>query len=90
VHDSAGRRLFAGNGRGNSVKTIAGTAPLKVYLGYAGGVQLEINDRAVAIGPQFVSGNVARFEAGADAVLRRDPRSVAASGAQARSDAPHD
>jgi hypothetical protein len=59
-------------------------------LGYAGGVQLEINDRAVAIGPQFVSGNVARFEAGADAVLRRDPRSVAASGAQSRSDAPHD
>jgi len=90
VHDSAGRRLFAGNGRANSVRTIAGTAPLKVYLGYAGGVQLEINDRAVAIGPQFLSGNVARFEAGADAVLRRDSRSVAASGAQSRSDAPHD
>jgi cytoskeleton protein RodZ len=90
VHDSAGRRIFAGNGRANSVKTIAGAAPLKVYLGYAGGVQLEINDRAVAIGPQFVSGNVARFEAGADAVLRRDSRSVAASGAQLRSDAPHD
>ena len=91
VHDSAGRRVFAGNGRANSVKTITGTAPFKVYLGYASGVQLEINDRAVAIGPQFVSGDVARFEAGADAVLRRESRANSANGAQSRAgDAPHD
>jgi cytoskeleton protein RodZ len=91
VHDSTGRRVFAGNGRANSVKTIDGTAPLKVYLGYASGVQLEINDRAVAIGPQFVTGDVARFEAGADAVLRRESRANPANGAQSRADdAPHD
>jgi len=91
VHDSTGRRVFAGNGRANSVKTIDGTAPLKVYLGYASGVQLEINDRAVAIGPQFVSGDVARFEAGADAVLRRESRANPTNGAQSRADdAPHD
>ncbi len=91
VHDSTGRRVFAGNGRANSVKTIDGTAPLKVYLGYASGVQLEINDRAVAIGPQFVTGDVARFEAGADAVLRRESRANSANGAQSRADdAPHD
>jgi hypothetical protein len=41
-------------------------------------VQLEVNDRAVAIGPQFVSGDVARFEAGADGVLRRDPHPMPA------------
>jgi cytoskeleton protein RodZ len=74
IHDAAGRRTFAGNGRANSVKTIAGTAPLQVYLGFGSGVQLEINDRAVAIGPQFFAGDVARFEAGADGVLRRDSR----------------
>ena len=91
VHDSNGRRVFAGNGRANSVKTIAGTAPLRVYLGYASGVQLEINDRAVAIGPQFVNGDVARFEAGADAILRRESRTNSANGAQSRADdAPHD
>jgi hypothetical protein len=28
----------------------------------------------VAIGPQFFAGDVARFEAGADGVLRRDSR----------------
>ena len=77
VHDAAGRRVFAGNGRANSVKTIAGAAPMRVYLGSASGVQLEINNRAVAIGPQFWAGDVARFEAGADGVLRRDPRAAA-------------
>jgi cytoskeleton protein RodZ len=74
VHDANGKRTFAGNGLANSVKTIAGAAPLRVYLGFGSGVQLEINDRAVAIGPQFFAGDVARFEAGADGVLRRDSR----------------
>jgi len=83
VHDAAGRRVFAGNGRANSVKTIAGVAPMRVYLGSASGVQLEINNRAVAIGPQFWAGDVARFEAGADGVLRRDSRIVAAPSAAA-------
>jgi cytoskeleton protein RodZ len=77
VHDAAGRRVFAGNGRANSVKTVAGIAPMRVYLGFASGVQLEINNRAIAIGPQFMAGDVARFEAGADGVLRRDTRSAA-------------
>jgi cytoskeleton protein RodZ len=74
IRDATGRRLYAGNGRANSVKTIAGLAPLRVHLKYAGGVQLEINERAVAIGPQFVDGDEARFQAGADGVLRRDSR----------------
>jgi cytoskeleton protein RodZ len=73
VYDYSGKSLFTGNGRANSVKTLSGLAPFRVYLGVASGVQLQINDRAVAIGPQFVSGDVARFEAGADGVLRRDP-----------------
>jgi cytoskeleton protein RodZ len=72
VHDAAGHRLYAGSGRANSVKTIAGDAPLKVYLGFASGVQVEVNSRVVAIGPQFVTGDVAHFDAGADGVLRRD------------------
>lgn len=93
VRDAAGRQAFAGNGRANSVKTIAGLAPMRVYLGFASGVQLEINNRAVAIGPQFVAGDVARFEAGADGVLRRDSHSapapgVTAPGAQTRNARP--
>jgi cytoskeleton protein RodZ len=80
VRDAAGRRVFAGNGHANSVKTIAGIAPMRVYLGFASGVQLEINNRAVAIGPQFLAGDVARFEAGADGVLRRDSRGTTPPG----------
>jgi cytoskeleton protein RodZ len=72
VYDFSGKHIFSGNGRANSVTTIAGIAPFRVYLGFASGVQLEVNHRAVAIGPQFVSGDVARFEAGADGVLRRE------------------
>lgn len=78
VYDYTGKPVFTGNGRANSVRTLSGVAPFRVYLGYASGVQLQVNDRAVAIGPQFVSGDVARFEAGADGVLRRDPRPMPA------------
>lgn len=84
VHDAAGRRLFAGKGRANSVKTIAGDAPIRVYLGFASGVQVEVNNRAVAIGPQFVAGDVARFEAGADGVLRRDAHAATTSSSHPR------
>jgi cytoskeleton protein RodZ len=70
VRDAAGKRVFSGQGRANSVKNISGEAPLRVYLGFASGVQLEINERAVAIGPPFVDGDVARFQAGADGILR--------------------
>jgi cytoskeletal protein RodZ len=78
VHDADGRRVFAGNGRANSVENLVGAAPMTVYLGFASGVQLEINDHAVAIGRQFMAGDVARFTAGADGVLRRDPPHAAA------------
>jgi len=88
VHDAAGRRAFAGKGRANSVKVIHGVAPMRVYLGFASGVQLEINDRAVAIGPQFVAGDVARFEAGADGILRRDARNAVSPGVQSRNARP--
>jgi cytoskeleton protein RodZ len=88
IHDASGKRTFAGNGLANSVKTISGLAPLRVYLGFGSGVQLEINDRAVAIGPQFFAGDVARFEAGADGVLRRDSRPDQTHGAPPRSTRP--
>src|SRR3984885_3497763 len=80
VRDAEGRRVFAGQGRANSVKTVAGVAPMRVYLGFASGVQLEINNRAVAIGPQFLAGDVARFEAGADGILRRDSHNAPPTG----------
>lgn len=89
VHDAAGRRIFSGYGRANSVKDLAGEAPLRVYLGYASGVQLEINEHAVAIGRSFVHGDVARFQAGADGVLRASPAGAPAGGVAASGAQPH-
>ncbi len=86
VHDASGARVYFGNGRANSVKTIAGAAPLRVYLKSASGVQLEINNHVVAIGRQFVAGDAAHFEAGADGVLRRDTGTAASDGTAAPSE----
>jgi cytoskeleton protein RodZ len=72
VRDALGNKAFVGNGSANTVKTISGLAPMRVYLRSGSGVQLEINGRVVAIGPQFFAGDVAHFEAGADGVIRRD------------------
>jgi len=74
VRDASGAMVFRGKGAANSVRVMSGPAPLQVYLGSVSGVQLEIDRQAVVIGPQFVRGDVARFEAGADGVLRRVPR----------------
>jgi cytoskeleton protein RodZ len=76
IRDAEGRRVFSGTGAASSVKSVAAAAPLHVFLGAANDVQLEINDHAVAIGQQFYTGKTARFEAGADGVLR--PESNAA------------
>ena len=54
IRDHSGKRIFAGNGR-QTAWTIAGMAPFRVRLRSASGVQLQLNDRAVAIGRQFIS-----------------------------------
>jgi cytoskeleton protein RodZ len=89
IRDYSGKRVFEGNGRANSVKTVTGMAPFRVYLRSASGVQLQLNDRAVAIGRQFISGDEARFEAGADGVLRREPATAPGDGPQTAAVSPH-
>ncbi|MFI4890903.1 MAG: helix-turn-helix domain-containing protein [Steroidobacterales bacterium] len=69
VRDASGRRLFAGHGRAGTVKTLAGRAPLRVHLGLASAVQVELNGHEVPVGPALVRGNVAHFLAGADGLL---------------------
>ncbi len=89
IRDYSGKRLFEGNGRANTVKTVFGAAPFRVYLRSASGVQLQLNDRAVAIGRQFISGDEARFEAGADGLLRREPPTAPGNGPQTAAVSPH-
>ena len=78
VHDANGQRLYAGNGHVNNVRSMSGEAPFRVYLKSAASIRMEINNHVVTIGPQFVVGDAAHFEAGADGVLRRDPHATPA------------
>ena len=49
VSDAAGRRLLQGLVEAGSERTLAGPAPLRVILGNAPGVTLQVNGRAVAL-----------------------------------------
>jgi cytoskeleton protein RodZ len=70
VRDASGQRLFVGYGRADTVRTVAGRAPLRVRFGPARGVRVAINEHEVPIGPALIKGKVALFLAGADGVLR--------------------
>jgi len=80
VHDASGQRLFAGTGHVNNVRSMSGEAPFRIYLKSASSIRLEINNHVVAIGPQYLAGDVAHFEAGADGILRRDLRVAPTTG----------
>jgi len=79
VHDATGQRLYAGTGHVNNVRSMSGEAPFRIYLRSASSIRLEINNHPVAIGPQYLAGDVAHFEAGADGTLRRDLRAAPSS-----------
>jgi len=69
VRDSSGRRLFMGHGNPNTVKSLAGKAPFRVYIGNVSGVHVEINGREVPIDPTLIKGDIARFTVGTDGLL---------------------
>lgn len=50
VYDAGGRRLLHGVEAADSARTLAGAAPLRVVLGNAPGVALQVNGQAVALG----------------------------------------
>ncbi len=61
LYDAAGQRIFFDLGPANSVRSFSTTAPIRVFLGNAEGVQLELNGQSVALPEQVIRGNVARF-----------------------------
>jgi cytoskeleton protein RodZ len=50
VYDAGGRRLLQGVEAADSARTLAGAPPLRVVLGNAPGVALQVNGQAVALG----------------------------------------
>jgi cytoskeleton protein RodZ len=70
VRDASGRRLFVGHVNAGTSRTLAGRGPLRVNLGVANGVRVEINDHEVPISDALIDGKIARFLVGADGMLR--------------------
>jgi cytoskeleton protein RodZ len=58
VYDARGEKLFYDVGPADSTRTLSGTAPLRIVLGNAPGVALEINGRAVPL-PSAGTGDAA-------------------------------
>jgi cytoskeleton protein RodZ len=61
VYDVNGERLFYDIGSADSVRTVTGTPPLRVVLGNAQGVSLEVNGRARNVPDKLVKDEGAQF-----------------------------
>lgn len=60
VYDATGKQLVFGMGTAETVYDAAGVPPLRVILGYASAVNVQVNDRAIVI-PRRAGRNTARF-----------------------------
>jgi hypothetical protein len=71
LYDASGQRVFFDLGSANSVRHLTAAAPLKVFLGFADGVQLELNGEPVVVPEHVRRGNVARFTVDERGQVRR-------------------
>jgi cytoskeleton protein RodZ len=71
LYDASGRRFYFDLGPANSVRSFTAAAPVRVYLGNADGVQIELNGQAIAVPEHVRRGDVARFTIDARGQVRR-------------------
>ena len=69
VTDATGRRLMFDTGAPGHVRTFSGVPPIRINLGLASAVDLQVNDRPTAV-PRRAGRDSARFEIDADGVVR--------------------
>lgn len=69
IYDATDRRLLYGIGQAGQTRTLAGQPPLRVTLGLASAVAMEVNDRAVPV-PRRAGKDAARFMVAADGSVR--------------------
>ncbi|MBB6096544.1 cytoskeleton protein RodZ [Povalibacter uvarum] len=69
IYDAGDRRLMYGIGQPGQTRVVAGTAPLRVTLGLASAVTLDVNDSPVVV-PRRANRDAARFTVAADGSLR--------------------
>lgn len=61
IYDSAEQRVFFDMGVTGTSRIVSAEAPLRVFLGYADGVRLELDGQAVTVPAQVRRGNLAKF-----------------------------
>jgi cytoskeleton protein RodZ len=71
LYDAGGQRVFFDLGSANSARSLTAAAPLRVFFGYADGVQLELNGQPVVVPAHVRRGNVARFTVDEHGQVRR-------------------
>ena len=69
VYDAENRRLLYEIGQAGQTRTVSGAAPLRVIVGMASAVTMDVNDRSVPV-PRRAGNNAARFTVGADGAVR--------------------
>lgn len=69
IYDANDRRLMYGIGQPGQTRLIVGPAPLRVTLGLASAVTLDVNDSPVVV-PRRANRDAARFSVAADGSLR--------------------
>ncbi len=74
IYDSAEQRVFFDMGATGTSRTLSAEAPLRVFLGYADGVTLEVNGQAVAVPAEIRRGNLAEFSLDARGHVGPRPR----------------
>lgn len=69
VYDATNRRLMYGIGQAGDARTLTGKPPLRVTLGLAAAVSLDVNNRAVPV-PRLAGKDAAHFTVAADGSVR--------------------
>lgn len=69
VYDARGQRLMYGIGQPGEARTLSGEPPLKVTLGVAAAVAMQVNDQSVPV-PRRAGKDAARFTVAADGSVR--------------------
>jgi len=65
IYDATGNRLMFDTGAPGRVRSVSGVAPLRVTLGYASGVTMQVNDRPLAV-PRRPGKDAGKFTVAAD------------------------
>jgi cytoskeleton protein RodZ len=69
VYDASNKRLMFDNGLAGRTRTLTGAAPLRVMVGMASGVKLDVNDKPTVI-PRRAGRESARFTIGVDGTVK--------------------